>query len=82
MSNYSSHTIKSDRVNFLHQTNFNNADVKFNTSGNFSFQKPVDTKTLLLRSNYRLFVDEAQDILYLQKKVGENFVSKFSFKFS
>jgi len=82
MSNYSSHTIKSDRVNFLHQTNFNNADVKFNTNGNFNFQKPVDTTSLLLRSDYRLYVDEAQDTLYLQKKIGDNFVSKFSFKFS
>jgi len=81
-NNYSSHSIKADRVNFLHQTNVNGADVKFNTNGNFNFVKPVDTTSLLLRSDYRLFVNEAQDTLYLQKKVGENFVSKFSFKFS
>ena len=64
MSNYASHSIKADRVNFLRQTNFSGADVDFNTNGNFNFTKPVNTTSLLLRENYRVFVDEADDKIY------------------
>ena len=82
MSNYASHSIKADRVNFLRQTNLDGADVNFNTNGNFNFTKPVNITSLLLRENYRVFVDEADDKIYFQKKVGDVFVSKFAFKFS
>ena len=49
MSNYASHSIKADRVNFLRQTNLDGADVNFNTNGNFNFTKPVNTTSLIIK---------------------------------
>lgn len=80
---YSTHTIRSDRVNFIHQTGHTQQnDVVFNTSGNFNFQKPIDATAILLRKDYRLFIDEPSDKLLVQKKIGGVFQTKFSFSFS
>lgn len=83
MSLYSTHTIRSDRVNFIHQTSHaDGSDVSFNTSGNFNFLKPLLTDGIVLKNNYRIFIDEAEDTLFIQKKVGGVFTNYFSFKFS
>jgi len=83
MSLYSTHTIRSDRVNFIHQTGHSvEKDVSFNTSGNFNFLKPILTDGIVLKNNYRIFIDEAEDTLFIQKKVSDTFQNYFSFKFS
>ena len=83
MSLYSTHTIRSDRVNFIHQTGHSvQSDVSFNTSGNFNFLKPLLTTGIVFKNNYRIYIDEAEDTLFIQKKVGEVWTNFFSFKFS
>lgn len=80
---YSSTSTRSDRVNFISQTGHaEQKDVIFDTSGNFNFVKPVDTTSLLLRKDYRLFLDLATDKLLIQKKIGDVFQTKFAFSFS
>tara|TARA_R110001592_G_scaffold79486_4_gene237544 strand:- start:214 stop:459 length:246 start_codon:yes stop_codon:yes gene_type:complete len=81
MSRYSSHTIKSDRVVFVHDTGHSaGQNVDFLTTANFNFKNPI-----LLNNNYRLFVDSVEDKVYFQKKQdgpGNVFTNKFAFKFS
>lgn len=80
---YSTHTIRSDRVNFIHQTGHTQEkDVIFNTSGKFDFQKPIEAPSFLMHGKYRLFIDEPSDKLLVQKKIGGVFQTKFSFSFS
>jgi len=83
MSLYSTHTIRSDRVNFIHQTGHTaEKDVSFNTSGNFDFLKPILTSGITFKGSYRIYIDTAEDTLFIQKKVGGVWTSYFSFKFS
>lgn len=81
MSRYSSYSIKSDRVVFVHDTGHSAAqNVEFYTTANFNFKNP-----LLLNDKYRLFVDPEEDKVYFQKRQdgpGNVFVNKFAFKFS
>jgi len=79
----SSHAVRADRVSFIHQNGHTNQEnVKFFTSGNFDLQKPIEVPSIIMRGNYRLYVDPAEDKLFIQKKIGGVFVSKFSFSFS
>jgi hypothetical protein len=78
MSIYSSHAITADRVIFNHQTGrSHNKNVEFLTNADFDFKKPI-----ILKENYRLYVDPEKDTIFFQKREGLTFVNKFSFKFS
>lgn len=72
----SSHSIRSDSVYFLHQSNHTDSDVKFHTSNNFDMMKPVKCKEYILNEKFKII--ESGDSFVVQKKVGDAFVTKFT----
>jgi len=69
MSNYNNHSIRADRVNFIHQNDHTGSDVTFNTSGNFDFVKAVKSRDgVVVNDKFKL--KESSNVLYIQKNTG------------
>jgi len=68
-NNSSNHSIRADRVHFIHQNDHAGADVAFNTSGDFDFVKAVKSRDgVVVNDKFKL--KESSNVLYIQKNTG------------
>ena len=66
-NNYSSKSFRSDSINFIHQSAHSTENVKFNTSNNFEFLKPLQMNEIILDDTFKII--HSGGSLVVQKKV-------------
>ncbi len=76
-SGYSSKSIRGDRVFFQHHSNHRNGSVELHTSNDFDFKAPIKCQEYHIGSKFKLI--EVGEKLLIQKKVGGNYQTLFTF---